>query len=381
MKVTGISTRLLSIPFRRPDAWSAGAARGITTVLVLIDTDEGLRGIGEANGDRSARAVAEAIETMAPYVIGRAPFDLEPIVRDLMEGGKWRNVRPFANQAIAGIDIALWDIIGQAAGQPVCNLLGGRVHREIDFFWYVQRGAPDAMAAEALRAVADGYEVLYIKIGVGDAEDLAAVAAVRDAVGPGPKLRVDANEAWAPGHAVAMAHRLEPYGIDFLEQPTTARDFAGLAAVRARSPIAIAANQSAFTVQDVLEVIRHEAADLIVTGPHQAGGLLAMKKAAIIAEAAGLPINRHAVGECGVGAIAGLHVCATMPNLTDGNQTHHQLLVDDVLETPLVFRGGKLDVPTSPGLGITLDWDKVERFAEAFEDQGQITTVAAPRAP
>ena len=102
-------------------------------------------------------------------------------------------------------------------------------------------------------------------------------------------------------------------------------------------------------MQDVLEVIRHEAADVIVTGPHQAGGLLAMKKAAIIAEAAGLPINRHAVGECGVGAVAGLHVCATLPNLTDGNQTHHQMLVDDVLETPLEFDAGKLTVPTAPG--------------------------------
>lgn len=374
MKVTGIGTRLLSIPFRRPDEWSVGAARGITTVLVLIDTDEGLQGVGEANGDRSARAVAEAIETMASYVVGRDPYDIEPIVRDLMEGGKWRNVRPFANQAIAGIDMALWDIVGQAAGQPVCNLLGGRVHREIDFFWYVQRDEPARMAAEARRAVDAGYGVLYIKIGIDDFEDLEAVAAVRAEVGPRPKLRVDANEAWSTGQSVSMAHRLAPYGIDFLEQPTTARDFAGLASVRARSPISIAANQAAFTVQDVLEVIRHEAADVIVTGPHQAGGLLAMRKAGIVAEAAGLPINRHAVGECGVGAIAGLHVCAAMPNLTDGNQTHHQMLVDDVLETPLEFRNGKLEVPTTPGLGIALDWDKVERFAEAFEAEGQIST-------
>ena len=160
-----------------------------------------------------------------------------------------------------------------------------------------------------------------------------------------------------------MARLLEPYGIDFLEQPVASRDLDGLARVRAASGIPIAANQAAFTHFDVLEVLRRSAADVIVTGPHQAGGIMQFKKIAAMVETAGLPINRHAVGELGVGAAAGLQVCATIPNLTLENQTHHQLLAGDVLVEPLTLDGGAMAVPTGPGLGVAIDEDQLERFA------------------
>jgi L-alanine-DL-glutamate epimerase-like enolase superfamily enzyme len=109
-----------------------------------------------------------------------------------------------------------------------------------------------------------------------------------------------------------------------------------------------------------------------VTGPYQPGGLLQLKKIAALAEMARLPINPHAVGELGVGAGAGLHVCSTMPNLTDANQTHHQILADDTLAGPVLhFQRGKVDVPTGAGLGIELDWEKVEHFAELYTSHGQ----------
>jgi L-alanine-DL-glutamate epimerase-like enolase superfamily enzyme len=372
MKITSVHTRILSVPYIEPDRWSGGANAGITTVLVIVETDQGVAGIGEANGDRSAAAVAAAIDAMAPLVVGREPFAIEAIQADIFRRGKWHNVRPFANQAIVGIEIALWDIIGKVAGQPIANLMGGRIRDSVDFFWYLQRNELPRMLEEARRAVSVGYEVIYLKVGLDERDDLALAAAVRDAVGDGPRIRVDPNEAWTPGQAVRMARALEPSGIDFLEQPVASRDLDGLARVRFASPIPIAANQAAFTHFDVLEVIKRNAADVIVTGPYQAGGLLQFKKIAALAEMACLPINRHAVGELGVGAVAGLHVCSTIPNLTDGNQTHHQLLADDILVAPVLhFQRGKVDVPTGPGLGIELDWDKVERFADLYSRHGQ----------
>jgi L-alanine-DL-glutamate epimerase-like enolase superfamily enzyme len=304
VKTRAIRTRIVSVPYHEPDRWSGGENVGLTTVLVYIDTDEGLTGIGEANGDRSSAAVVATIEAMAPLVVGREPFEIEAALVAIFRRGKWHNVRPFANQAVAGIEIALWDLVGKICGQPVANLLGGRVRDAVDFFFYLQQRELALMLDEARQAVAS-------------------------------------------------------------------RDLDGLARVRAASPVPIAANQAAFTHFDVLEVLRRSAADVIVTGPHQAGGLLQLKKIAAMAETAGLPLNRHAVGELGVGAAAGLQVCATIPNLTLGNQTHHQLLAGDVLTAPLVLEAGKMAVPSGPGLGVELDEEQVERYADAYARNGQ----------
>ena len=371
MKITRLRTRILSVPFHRPDRWSGGENLGLTTVLVFADTDDGLTGVGEANGDRSAAAVASAIAAMAPLVVGREPFAIEAAIAAIFRKGKWHNVRPFANQAVAGIEMALWDLAGQICGQPVVNLIGGRVRDRIDFFFYLQQAEPAQMVADSQRAVEEGYHVLYVKVGVDDAQDVATLAAIRAAVGSQIKLRVDANEAWPVGHAVAMIERLRQFDLEFVEQPVPSRDLDGLAQVRARSSVPIAANQAAFTHFDVLEVLRRSAADVIVTGHHQCGGLLQFKKVAAMVETAGLPINRHAVGELGVGVLAGLQIMASLPNLMDGNQIHHQLLVDDVLAEPLVLERGTLVVPHAPGLGITLDDDKVNYYARQYEANGQ----------
>jgi L-alanine-DL-glutamate epimerase-like enolase superfamily enzyme len=371
VRVTDVRTKILSVPYRISDRWSGGENGGLTTVLVFVDTDDGLTGVGEANGDRSATAVVQAINAMKPLVVGRSPFEIEATVSDIFKLGKWRNVRPFANQAVVGIETALWDVVGKACQQPLVNLMGGPVRDKVDFFFYLQQADRENMVEEACNAQRDGYHVIYLKIGVDDDEELKTISALRDALGPDAKIRVDANEAWSPGHAVAMIERLAPIGIDFVEQPVGARDLDGLARVRATSRVPIAANQSAFTHFDVLEVIKRGAADVIVTGPHQAGGLLQLKKIAAMAETAGLPLNRHAVGELGVGALAGLHVSASIVNLTDGNQTHHQLLIDDVLTEPLKFKDGCLSVPDLPGIGAVLDEEKVEKYERLYETQGQ----------
>jgi L-alanine-DL-glutamate epimerase-like enolase superfamily enzyme len=289
----------------------------------------------------------------------------------VLGAGKWKNVRPFANQAIVGVETALWDLVGKICEQPIYNLMGGRVRDEVDFFYYLQQDERGAMVDAARSAVAAGFHVIYLKVGLDDEADVATVAALRTALGPGVKLRIDANEAWSPGAAVSMIERLRPFGLDFVEQPVLSRDLDGLARVRALSPVPIAANQAAFTHFDVLEVIKRNAADVIVTGPHQAGGLLQFKKIAALTETAGLPINRHAVGELGVGAVAGLHVAMTLPNLTDGNQTHHQFLADDILAETLPLDRPRVAAPAGPGLGITLDDDKVDHYARLYEEEGQ----------
>ena len=150
-------------------------------------------------------------------------------------------------------------------------------------------------------------------------------------------------------------------------------DLAGAALLRQQAEVPLALDQALFTEADVLAAIRQDACDIVVLGFHETGGLLALKKAAALAAAAGLPLNRHgALGESGISTLAALQVLTTIPNLTDGNQVMHELFVEDVLvEGLLDIEDGRTSVPEGPGLGAEINWDNVERFEHLFEEGGQ----------
>jgi len=224
-----------------------------------------------------------------------------------------------------------------------------------------------------LRYVAGGFDPLYLKIGQGREHDLASVAAVRNAVGPGPRLRVDANESWDRFTAIGMIRRLAEFDIEWVEQPTPFHDIEGVALLRAESPIPIALDQAIYTDYDILAAIRAGATDVVVFGFHESGGLLQMRKAAAVAAAGGIAVNRKGVlGETGVSTLAALQVLATIPNLTDGHQVMHQLYLEDILVDGLIsMEGGRTAVPDRPGLGVEMDWDRVAKFERLYEKVGQ----------
>jgi L-alanine-DL-glutamate epimerase-like enolase superfamily enzyme len=185
-------------------------------------------------------------------------------------------------------------------------------------------------------------------------------------------LRVDANQAWSVGEAIRELNALAPFDIEFAEQPVHWADLDGMARVRVAVPMPIAVDQGCFTEFDALEVIKKRAADVLVVGFHETGGLLGLKKVAAVAAAGGLPICRHGVsGETGVSTLAALQILATIPNQTDGHQVMHHLLEGDILaDGVLSFEQGDLAVPERPGLGIRLDPERVERYARLYEERG-----------
>jgi L-alanine-DL-glutamate epimerase-like enolase superfamily enzyme len=373
VRVAEIRTHTLAIPHHGRYHWAIGAPAGTNNVLVEVVTDEGIVGYGDAAGIRSASAVAAIIHDLAHLVVGESPFRVEHILNRFYRQGPWSNQRRFANQAIAGVEMALWDIQGKALGRPVHDLLGGKVRDEIPWFAFLQGATPEALAAHAMEYVERGFDVLYLKVGLGEERDLAAVRAIREAVGGGPRLRIDPNEAWDHLTALRMIRLLSEYDLDWVEQPMDWQDLAGHAALRRQVSVPIALDQAVFTDADVLEVIRHDAADVVVIGFHETGGLLGLRKAAIVAAVGGLPVNRHGVlGESGLSTVAALQVLATIPNLTDGHQVMHELFVEDVLVDGLVsIEGGRTVVPDGPGLGIEIDWDRVAKFERLFEQVGQ----------
>jgi muconate cycloisomerase len=373
MKITEIRTHLLAIPLRERYHWAIGAPEGFNAVLVEVHTDNGIVGYGDALGTRSAVAAEATIRSVEALLIGEDPFRVECLLGRFYHSGAWSNQRRFANQSFAGIEMALWDICGKALGQPVYNLLGGKVRDTIHWFGFLQGGDPQALAEDARQHVARGFDLLYMKIGQGAERDLAAVRAVREAVGDGPRLRVDPNEAWDRHTAVTMIRQLEPFNLDWVEQPLPAGDIAGAADLRRQVSVPLALDQALFTDAEVLEAVRRDACDVVVIGFHETGGLLPLKKAAVIAAAGSLNINRHGcLGETGISTLAALQVLATIPNLSDGNQVMHQLCADDVLVDGLLdIEGGTTVVPDRPGLGIEINWDHVERFEKLFEQVGQ----------
>jgi muconate cycloisomerase len=382
LRITAVRLTPLFLPFQQPYHWAYGVTEGAEPVLVEIDTDAGVTGIGESVGATDAATVASALRRITPDLIGHDGFDIarltERLHRRHFGGVGPANHRRYGNQILAGVELALWDAHGKLLGQPVHRLMGGAVRDEIAYFGFVQGDGPEEVAAHARELVGQGVEVVYLKVGRGDELDVANTAAVRAAIGD-RRLRLDANEAWDTLTARRMIARLERFEPEFLEQPSPAESPSALARLRRLSPVPIAADQLVATPQDILEIARHEAADLIVLGIHETGGLGGMRKAAAVAEAAGLNICLHGVYESGITTCASNQVAATIPNLDDGNQIMVQLLAEDIVATPrLVPMDGRLPVIEGPGLGFELDRDAVGRAAERWRQHSGQAAAAAP---
>lgn len=379
MIITDVRLTPVSVPFIQPEVWHFGRRNGISNVVIEVSTDTGLTGLGEAVGFPSAPLILEVLKTMAPALIGQDPHHVEKITTTLYMSRGWHYFRYTGNCAIGGLEMALWDLIGKAAGQPVCNLFGGPVMETVPFYYHVPYGTPEEMASDVRRAVARGLNTMYLKIGINEREDLDMVAAVREAAGPQTKVRVDANEAWSPSEAIRLINLLEPYDLEFVEQPVNMYDIDALARVRAAVRTPVAANQTAWLEYQVVDIIRRQAADIILTDQHQVGGLLAFKKVCAMAGLAGIPVLKHSFGDLGICTASALHVLCTCSNVTMASQTHLHYLQHDLIKTPFAFDGrGALPVPQGPGLGVELDPDLIKEANARYELEGEYSPFGVP---
>jgi L-alanine-DL-glutamate epimerase-like enolase superfamily enzyme len=381
MKITDIKTTPLLIPYRQPYYWAQGVIEGACVILVEVHTDEGVVGYGESIGSPSTMAVEGYIQRAARICIGRDPFSnarlMAKAYHELFQVFGNLSAPRFAGQILAGLEMALWDVMGKATGRAAHELLGGAMHDEISYFGFAQGETAVDIAADAKRLAAEGFEVIYFKLGRGDTIDLETAEAVRAAVGPEMRLRADPNEHWTPIRASRMLRKMMLLDVEVVEQPTHAESIAALAQVRATSPVAISADQSVFSPYDAYDVCRQQAADMIVIGLHETGGLGRLARVAHIAEAAGIDICIHGLYETGITTCASMQVAATLPNLDDANQHMTRFLAWDIVKSPdLTPRNGKLPISRSPGLGFEIDWDGVERAKAALRERGIAPSMA-----
>ena len=368
MEITGINTTPLSIPYKKPFHWAHGVIKAAEVIFVEVKTNVGITGYGESIGSPSATTIQTLIKKAGTLCIGHSPFESNKLMRNAYQQlfavhGTCSAPR-FGAQVLAGLEMALWDISGKAAGCAVHELLGGAVRETVQYFGFPQGDTAEEIAAEARVWAESGSEVIYVKIGRGEALDIAIVEQVRAAIGS-KRLRLDANEAWDSLTASRMLRKLAAFDIEFIEQPTRSDSLSALAQVNATSSIAVAADQLVFTPEDVYDVCRYQAASIIVLGLHETGGIKRFCKAAAIAEAAGVSICLHGLYETGITTCATNQAAVTLSNLDDGNQYMNHFLNEDIIVKPdLILKEGKLPALTGPGLGFELDWDAVGRAAD-----------------
>ncbi len=367
MRITDVVFHTVAVPFRTEEVWAFGRRSHLETVVIEMLTDEGIVGLGEAAGYPSIGVVEQAIVTSTPLVVGENPLAIERISKKLSILGAWHHMKA-SNPGIGAIEMACWDIVGKVCGQPLVTLFGGPVREQVEYFYYLSQGEPGAMAEDAKAGLGRGFGTFYIKVGSPDMSiDLARVASVRSALGDGPRIRVDANEAWSTAGALGALGRLAEYDIELAEQPVLGTNLSEMAYLRRRLPMPLLANESSWTRPMQLEVIKAGAADVVSVDNQMDGGLANLKRGADLCEVAGLPVLKHSLGELGIAMYAGAHVIASSANFLFASQSYASFLADDVIDgcDALPYVDGKLSLPTSPGIGITLDRDKLERYKEA----------------
>jgi L-alanine-DL-glutamate epimerase-like enolase superfamily enzyme len=372
MRITALKTTVVAVPFKGVEKWAWGGRSGLANVILEIETDEGITGLGEAGGYPTPDIVLAVVRSLEQLVVGQNPFHIERILKRMYAVGGWHHVRA-SSTGIAAIEAACWDIVGKACGQPLVNLFGGPVRDHVEYMWYLVRKPAEQLVADSRAAVKQGFRTLYLKVGFNrPEEDVELVAAIREGAGPDALIRVDANEAWSSGAAIRIIRELERYKLELVEQPVSARNLKEMAYVRSQIATPVLANEASWTRHDTLEVITHNAADVISVDWQMDGGLLNMKRGAGICEIAGLPVLKHSLGELGIATYAALHVMASTPNFLCANQSYASFLVDDIIEGegPLPYQNGCLAIPQRPGIGVSLDRDKVARYAELYRTQG-----------
>jgi L-alanine-DL-glutamate epimerase-like enolase superfamily enzyme len=369
MKITRLETIPIRVPLKPEFAIRSGRGGAHTVspfLLVKVHTDAGLTGIGEASctprwsGEDQVTGAHLLHTYLEPLLVGENPLEVERLTQ------RFRLAFAANFFTKAAVEMALWDLAGQAAGKPIYELLGGKVREVVPTKWSIS-GLEAPKAAEiGAWARAQGFKTMKVKVGLEPDADVARVKAVREAVGPQTKLGVDANGGWSPELALRTIERLYEHQIYFAEQPVPPEDVTQMRELRQKLRVPLVADESIWGLQDARTLALLGAADVFSIYIGKAGGLLAALKVAQFAEGAGLQCTVGSNLELGVGSAAMVHLAIAARGIA-AEEFPCDIIgpfyyeADVVLE-PLPIRPGEARPNAKPGLGVKLDDEKVERY-------------------
>lgn len=381
MKITDIKATPVYVEMEAPLRWSMGEEPGTTRTIIQLFTDEGIVGLGETYGGAS---VVQRIEESRPLFIGMDPFELQTIVQrfEVFRVTSEQMARAAEMKYVgAGIEMAIWDIMGKALDKPLYKLWGGANDTFVPFVAYVfYRYEKDGVGGEATPGdivgrygeLVDRYGFTGIKFKGGvfpPEEELAAVKALRKEFGEQIKFfRFDPNQAWTVETSVRYINKMEAYDLEYIEDPTW--DLEGMALVRSDVRVPLATNQAVISFQQIAPAVRMRAIDVLLVDLYFWGGVTQAKKVAAICETFNIGLAIHSDRELGIGTAAGLHFWATTPMMSHYYDSHYHDQTGDVITEPFEFSEGGLTLPEGPGLGVELDPDRLAYHARLYEERG-----------
>jgi o-succinylbenzoate synthase len=355
MRIESAELQPFRLRLRTPLATALGPLELREGVLLSVRNTDGCRGYGEAT----------PLEAFGTESLDAARSSLESCAR-LLEGAEWEEPEelldwverraPPTPTARAAIDSALHDLVARETGRSLASWLAAGEGRSpspaVEVNALLSSRSPRAAAVEARRAVALGFRTLKLKVGAGPAsDDLGRVEAVRDAVGPALRIRLDANGAWSREQARRRLDALAGFDLEFVEQPVTAGDVAGLAQLRRDTPVRVAADESAVRLADLRRVLDAEAADVVMLKPSAIGGIGRAREAVDLARAAGVDVVPTSFLEGAIGVLCALHLTASLPGPLPASGLATSALLENDLAEPPQPEAGWLRLPPGPGLG------------------------------
>jgi glucarate dehydratase len=377
------------VPLEAPLRHANGAHWGrFVRTIVEVETDEGLIGLGEMGGGGESAELA--IQGLKRYLIGHDPFQLEEL--------RFKICNPTASlynnrtQLHAAVEFACLDIIGKKLGVPIYRLFGGKVRDEVAFASYLFFRLPDENGAHEVRTVEQlvehcrdlkrkhGFRVHKLKGGVFPPDyELEAYRALA-AQFPEDKLRYDPNAVLSVEEAIRFGQAIEPLNNDYYEDPTWGLN--GMRRVREMVRIPTATNTVVVNFEQLAANVRDPAVDVILLDTTFWGGIRSCLKAAGVCETMQLGVAVHSSGELGIQLATMLHLGAMVPNLSHAADAHYHHLKDDIIKGgKMTYRSGAIRVPDGPGLGVELDRDKLEEYAELYRELGGYPYDQCPERP
>lgn len=367
MKIHSIETILVDIPTRRVHHLAFGAISQQNYVIVRVRSHDGVVGIGEAStiggpawAEESTETIKLIIDTyLMPHLLGRHAGDLKAVsilMDRLVRGNRF---------AKAAVEMALLDMVARSLKVPAYQLLGGKVHDQIDLAWTLASGSTEADLEEGEAKLAAGlHHIFKLKIGYGQPDaDVLHASRIAQHFGSRARVQVDVNQAWDELTAMRCIARLQEAGVALIEQPVARHQLAAMARLATRFDVPIMADEALATAADAVALIQHGAADVFALKLTKAGGPLATLQTAAIAQAAGVPCYGGCMLETSVGTAAYLHVFAAIPAITWGCELFGPLLLKDDLTTqPLCFGNGAIALHAGDGFGVEIDPAKLNFY-------------------
>lgn len=381
MKIVDVRATPVYVEMEAPLLWSMGVEPGTTRTVIELITDEGIVGLGETYG---GAATVRRIEESRPMFIGLDPFELQTFVQrmEVFRVTSEQMARAAEMKYVgAGIEMAMWDIVGKALNKPLYRLWGGASDTFVPFVAYVfyryekngiggERTPADIVRRYGEMVEKYGFTGLKFKGGVySPEEELAAVRALRQEYGDQLKfMRFDPNQAWSVETSIRYVNKMEQYDLEYIEDPTW--DLEGMSLVRERVRVPLATNQAVISLPQIAPAVRMRAIDVLLLDMYFWGGVSQAKKVAAICETFNIGVAIHSDRDLGIGTAAALHFWVSTPTMSHSYDTHYHDQVGDVIAEPFTFKDGGLRAPEGPGLGVELDRDRLRHHARLYEERG-----------